>query len=80
MMPTENAGKRRKSSGIAALMALNCNASSIPTINEPTTTIATSTAAEKKKAIRFNTSTFISDYDSDEIRETKRKITDEIKK
>lgn len=79
-MSIDNIEKRRKSSGIASLMALNCNISSIPMINEPPTTDVITTAVEKKKAIRFNTNTFTSDYDSDEIRETKRKITDEIKK
>lgn len=80
MMSIDNADERRKSSSVSTLMALNCNASSIPIINEPAATVITPTAAEKKKAIRFNTNTFTSDYDSDEIRETKRKITAEIKK
>lgn len=72
----ENAGIRRKSSSIATLMTLNCNLPNIPIINEPT---SEKTAAEvKKKAIRFDTN-ITSEYDSEEIRENKRKITDEMK-
>lgn len=74
--PVENAGIRRKSSSIATLMTLNCNLPNIPIINEPT---SEKTAAEvKKKAIRFDTN-ITSEYDSEEIRENKRKITDEMK-
>lgn len=75
----ENVGIRRKSSGIAALMTLNCNLPSIPIINEPVDHNAT-TADVKKKALRFDTNTFTSEYDSEEIKENKRRITDEIKK
>lgn len=76
----ENAGIRRKSSSIATLMTLNCNLPTIPIINEPTAEKAAAIAADvKKKAIRFDTNTFTSEYDSEEIRENKRRITDEIK-
>jgi hypothetical protein len=34
----------------------------------------------KKKSLRFDTSTFASDYETEEIKETKRRITDEIKR
>lgn len=75
----ENAGIRRKSSAIAALMTLNCNLPNIPIINEP---VDQNVAIPdvKKKAIRFDTNTFTSEYDSEEIKENKRRITDEIKK
>lgn len=76
----ENAGMRRKSSGIAALMTLNCNLPNIPIINEPVDHNVTITADVKKKAIRFDTNTLTNEYDSEEIIENKRRITDEIKK
>lgn len=76
----ENLGMRRKSSGIAALMTLNCNLPNIPIINEPIDNATSTTADVKKKALRFDTNTFTSEYDSEEIRENKRRITDEIKK
>lgn len=79
---SENEGKsaiRRKSSGIAALMTLNCNVPNIPIINEPPATDATTTADSKKKALRFDVHTVCAEYDTEEVRETKRKITDEIK-
>lgn len=61
-------------------MTLNCNLPNIPIINEPTPDKLTAAAADvKKKAIRFDTNTFTSEYDSEEILENKRKITDEIK-
>ena len=40
----------------------------------------TTIADVKKKALRFDTNTFTSEYDAEEIKENKRKITDEIKK
>lgn len=79
--PIEEGDERRRSSSIAALMTLSCNLpnSNIPIINEPTAT-TTTTADCRKKAIRFDSNTFTNEYDSEEVRETKRKITDEIKK
>jgi len=83
---------RRKSSILAAL-TLNCNLPTIPIINEPcglTTSVAPTTIPSilnpasatdiKKKSLRFDTSTFASDYETEEIKETKRRITDEIKR
>jgi hypothetical protein len=81
MTSNENEGKsgiRRKSSGIAALMTLNCNVPNIPIINEPSAD-QTTTAETKKKALRFDVHTVCAEYDSEEIRENKRRITDEIK-
>lgn len=78
-------GIRRKSSGIAALMTtasmtLNCNMPNIPIINEPIAAACPSTTADvKKKALRFDTNTHCNEYDTEEVRENKRKITDEIK-
>jgi hypothetical protein len=69
------AGIRRKSSGIAALMTLNCNVPIIPIINEPTPTADNI----KKKALRFDTNTHCNEYDTEEVRENKRRITNEIK-
>lgn len=79
--PAESVGIRRKSSGIAALMTLNCNHPNIPIINEPTAApaAATATADYKKKALRFDDNTLTAEYDTDEVRENKRRITDEIK-
>lgn len=74
-------GIRRKSSGIAALMTLNCNVPNIPIINEPSTAACPTTTADiKKKALRFDTSTLCAEYDLEEVKENKRRITDEIKK
>lgn len=74
-------GIRRKSSGIAALMTLNCNVPVIPIINEPTTAACPTAACDvKKKALRFDTNTLCNEYDTEEVRENKRRITDEIKK
>lgn len=86
---------RRKSSIFAAL-TLNCNLPTIPIINEPhgTTTTASSTAIEssntvtssnpsdgKKKSLRFDTNTSTThEYDTEEVKETKRRITDEIRR
>lgn len=80
--PLENAGIRRKSSAIASLMTLNCNLSNIPIINEPGGTTITTISGEevKKKSLRFEANTFYSEYDAEEVKENKRKITDEIKK
>ncbi|CAG9800031.1 unnamed protein product [Chironomus riparius] len=78
---------RRKSSILAAL-TLNCNLPTIPIINEPCglTTSAVpsilnpaSVTDVKKKSLRFDTNTFTSEYETEEIKETKRRITDEIK-
>lgn len=76
---TTKSALRRKSSGIAALMTLNCN---IPTINEPTSASNTSenTSVDKKKSLRFDTSPYTSEYDPEDVKEVKRRITDEIKK
>jgi hypothetical protein len=79
---TTKSALRRKSSGIAALMTLNCN--NIPTINEPTSasinTENSNLNVDKKKSLRFDTSPYTSEYDPEEIKEVKRRITDEIKK
>lgn len=76
--PVENAGIRRKSSSISALLTLNCNSPpTIPIINEPA---ACAPGDIKKKSIRFDPSTLTADYDSEEAKENKRRITDEIKK
>lgn len=86
---TKNA-PRRKSSILAAL-TLNCNLPIIPTINEPprvettemstTTTELTSASDAKKKSLRFDTNTLMThEYDSEEVKETKRRITDEIRR
>ncbi|KAL7048417.1 hypothetical protein ACKWTF_003349 [Chironomus riparius] len=78
---------RRKSSILAAL-TLNCNLPTIPIINEPcgltTSTVPSilnpaSVTDVKKKSLRFDTNTFTSEYETEEIKETKRRITDEIK-
>lgn len=69
--PIENAGTRRKSSAIAALMTLG-NLPNIPIINEPI-----AVAADKKKSLRFDTNT--TEYESEEARENKKQISDEIK-
>jgi hypothetical protein len=68
-------------------MTLNCNLPvNIPIINEPsrkdstTSGITTISADVKKKALRFDTNTLCAEYDTEEVRENKRKITDEIKK
>lgn len=82
---------RRKSSGIAALMTLNLtnNFTNIPIINEPTaaateetsTTVTMPDSTEKKsKTLRFDTSPCMTEYDTDEVCEVKRRITDEIKR
>ena len=73
---------RRKSSDSSVLMTLSNYAKNIPIINEPTTAVtATGTAELKKKALRFDTNTRTSEYESEEvIRENKKRITDEIKK
>jgi hypothetical protein len=87
--PNEDTTKiapRRKSSILAAL-TLNCNLPTIPIINEPpgeaemsaAATALTSAGDAKKKSLRFDTNTLTThEYDSEEIRETKRRITDEI--
>lgn len=77
--PIENAGIRRKSSSIAALMTLNC--SNIPIINEPSAAPTAAFVSDiKKKAIRFDMqNTLTAEYDSEEVTENKRRITDEIK-
>ena len=73
-------GIRRKSSGIAALMTLNCNnIPIIPIINEPSADSQNITADTKKKELRFDVHTVCAEYDSEEIIENKRRITDEIK-
>lgn len=77
--PIENPAIRRKSSSIAALMTLNCNLPSIPIINEPAVLPDDSKSEGKKKALRFDTNTLTAEYDSEEVRENKRRITDEIK-
>ncbi|CRL08704.1 CLUMA_CG021504, isoform A [Clunio marinus] len=77
---SENLEIRRKSSGIAALMTLNCSIpNSIPIINEPPG-VTTIPVDMKKKALRFDINTVTSEYESEEVRENKRRITDEIKK
>lgn len=81
---------RRKSSILAAL-TLNCNLPTIPIINEPpgvATTEMSSTASAsasafeaKKKSLRFDTNTLMThEYDSEEVKETKRRIKDEIRR
>lgn len=72
---------RRKSSILAAL-TLNCNLPTIPIINEPSTAAASAAAADvnKKKSLRFDTNTLTTEYESEEIKETKRRITDEIRR
>lgn len=62
-------------------MTLNCNLPNIPIINEPTAapTTITATADCKKKALRFDDNTLTNEYDTEEVRENKRRITDEIK-
>lgn len=72
-----------KSSGLTALMTVNYTLPNIPIINEPSPfVIATANDTNKKKALRFDTNTLTTEYslDSDEIRENKKKIKDEIKK
>ncbi|XP_070501769.1 potassium voltage-gated channel subfamily KQT member 1 isoform X5 [Chironomus tepperi] len=80
---------RRKSSILAAL-TLNCNLPTIPIINEPCGLTASAPTIPsilnpatvtdvKKKSLRFDTNTFTSEYETEEIKETKRRITDEIK-
>lgn len=76
--PIENEGITRKSSTISALLTLNCNLPiNIPVINEPQAACAP--GDNKKKSLRFDPSTLTAEYDSEEVKETKR-ITDEIKK
>lgn len=82
---------RRKSSILAAL-TLSCNLSTIPIINEPqglttaatdaSATATTSTPTEvKKKSLRFDTNALTThEYDSEEVKETKRRIKHEIKR
>lgn len=85
---TTKIAPRRKSSILAAL-TLNCNLPAIPIINEPpgvavtemsiTATTSTSVSDAKKKSLRFDTNTLTThEYDSEEVKETKRRITDEI--
>lgn len=92
-VPNATTSTRRKSSILAAL-TLNCNLPTIPIINEPSalsastapataTTLSTISASgcdAKKKSLRFDTNTMTSEYDSEEVKETKRRITDEIKR
>lgn len=80
MTQVENAGLRRKSSGIAASLTLNCNLPTIPIINEPPATEAANTVSGdvKKKALRFD-SLPPTEYENEEEKENKRRITDEIK-
>lgn len=92
---TTKSALRRKSSGIASLMTLNLNNfTNIPIINEPasvaainsteTTTMTTSITGcpyEKKKSLRFDTSPCRNEYyESEEVKEVKKRITDEIKR
>ncbi len=83
---TEKIIQRRKSSILAAL---TLNLPSIPIINEPPPGMEISTAETetasvsdvKKKSLRFDTNTLMThEYDSEEVKETKRRITDEIKR
>lgn len=88
---TATTAPRRKSSILAAL-TLNCNLPTVPIINEPQgvttaateafTTATTSTPTEvKKKSLRFDTNALTThEYDSEEIKETKRRIKDEIRR
>lgn len=86
-IPNATAQTRRKSSILAAL-TLNCNLPTIPIINEPAGLLAATTTASsapsscdvKKKSLRFDTSTLTSEYDTEEVKETKRRITDEIRR
>lgn len=84
-----NTEQTRRKSSILAALTLNCNLPTIPIINEPCglTTSApisilnsASVTDGKKKSLRFDTSTLPSEYDTEEIKETKRRITDEIKR
>lgn len=60
------------------MLALNCNLpTNIPIINEPACAPGDSI---KKKSLRFDPSTLTAEYDSEEAKENKRRITDEIKK
>jgi hypothetical protein len=71
---SEATATRRKSSTILAALTLNCNLPTIPIINEPTSIDI------KKKSLRFDINTLTTEYDTEEIKETKRRITDEIKR
>jgi hypothetical protein len=86
---TTATAQRRKSSILAAL-TLNCNLPTIPIINEPqgivaaaeaTTSLSATPTDVKKKSLRFDTNTSTThEYDSEEVKETKRRITDEIRR
>lgn len=75
----ESLQTRRSSSGLVALMTLNCNLPNIPIINLNENELMPA-ADGKKKSLRFDTNTFMSEYETEEIKENKRKITAEIKK
>lgn len=86
--PCTTSTARRKSSILAAL-TLNCNLPTIPIINEPpgiaittaNTTVASPPAGDiKKKSLRFDTNTLTTEYETEEVKETKRRIKDEIKR
>lgn len=85
---TAATAQRRKSSILAAL-TLNCNLPTIPIINEPhgiaaaadATSLSATPTDAKKKSLRFDTNTSTThEYDSEEVKETKRRITDEIRR